>query len=258
MRHVDQGAVSSSVAGRGSQARGFTLIEVLTVIGIIAVLAGIVFPVFVAAREAARKTGCMSNMQQIGKAWLIYEQDYDERTPGGAYARFSDAATGRSVDGKHYTPLWVLLPYLKTEQVFVCPSRVGWDFSTTDPSIDTHRPRQGSYAANYQVMDVLAAQIERTSHMIAFCDSYNPWQDCYARCQDCGPGCSSLIWDRIGRGCYRADCSRRTDWHSGGIDLVFTDGHAKWSPLSRIYYGHWVLNLPETDPHYEQPITRDW
>lgn len=61
--------------------RGFTLIELLVVIAIIAILAAILFPVFAQAREAARKTACLSNMNQIGKGLLMYVQDYDEQYP---------------------------------------------------------------------------------------------------------------------------------------------------------------------------------
>src|ERR1700730_7629389 len=58
--------------------RGFTLIELLVVIAIIALLAAILFSVFAQARATARKAACVSNLKQIGLAFTMYAQDYDE------------------------------------------------------------------------------------------------------------------------------------------------------------------------------------
>mgnify|MGYP001041097405 CR=1 FL=1 len=73
--------------------QGFTLVELLTVIAIIAVLGAILFPVFARARDQARKANCQSNLKQLGLALMMYSQDYDERMvpvavdegPGGGY-----------------------------------------------------------------------------------------------------------------------------------------------------------------------------
>ena len=61
--------------------KGFTLIELLVVIAIIAILAAILFPVFAQARAKARAISCISNEKQIGTAMMMYNQDYDEKSP---------------------------------------------------------------------------------------------------------------------------------------------------------------------------------
>ncbi len=66
--------------------RAFTLIELLVVIAVIAILAALLFPVFSRARESARKTGCLSNLKQMGLAVTLYLQDYDETYPMNRFA----------------------------------------------------------------------------------------------------------------------------------------------------------------------------
>ena len=60
---------------------GFTLMELLVVIAIIAVLAGLLFPVFAQARASARKSTALSNLKQISGALHLYTADYDEHLP---------------------------------------------------------------------------------------------------------------------------------------------------------------------------------
>ena len=59
----------------------FTLVELLVVIAVIAILAALLFPVFAQAREKARQAACASNLRQIGMAFAMYTEDYDERLP---------------------------------------------------------------------------------------------------------------------------------------------------------------------------------
>jgi len=91
--------------------KGFTLIELLVVIAIIAILAAILFPVFAKAREKARQATCMSNCKQIGLAFMMYVQDYDELFPSvygwGSYALA-------------YYPSQ-LMPYMKSVKMWTCP-----------------------------------------------------------------------------------------------------------------------------------------
>jgi prepilin-type N-terminal cleavage/methylation domain-containing protein len=93
----------------GKSYRGFTLIELLVVVAIIAILAAILFPVFARAKEAAKKTSCLSNGAQLTLGVIMYTNDSDEVLPPVAYPT-------------NY-PLWVDLiqPYIRSTTVRVCP-----------------------------------------------------------------------------------------------------------------------------------------
>ena len=62
----------------------FTLVELLVVIGIIAMLIGILLAVLGAAREAGKRVTCMSNMRQITTAFLMYAQEHKFHLPRAA------------------------------------------------------------------------------------------------------------------------------------------------------------------------------
>lgn len=123
--------------------RGFTLIELLVVIAIIAILAAILFPVFARARENARRTSCQSNLKQIGLGLIQYSQDYDEilapfAIGAGSIYTGSDGTTNQK---------WmdVIYPYVKSEQIFNCPSMP--DINTRGYQLNGGT-RYGSYAIN--------------------------------------------------------------------------------------------------------------
>jgi prepilin-type N-terminal cleavage/methylation domain-containing protein/prepilin-type processing-associated H-X9-DG protein len=107
--------------------RAFTLIELLVVIAVIAILAAILFPVFAQARAKARSTSCLSNVKQMGTAFAMYVQDYDETTVsmwGGSGTCQPDGTNCRN-------EWWVgLFPYIRNAQVLLCPDRT--DGSASD------------------------------------------------------------------------------------------------------------------------------
>lgn len=98
---------------RGVSRSGFTLVELLVVIGIIAVLAAILFPVFAQAREKGRQSYCLSNLQQMGRAMMFYTDDNDGFYP------LTIARVGQRPVGFDSSWMNLLSPYLKSQSVFV-------------------------------------------------------------------------------------------------------------------------------------------
>src|SRR5579883_1725894 len=134
------------------RSNGFTLIELLVVIAIIAILAAILFPVFAKAREAARKTSCESNLKQVGTAFRMYAQDFDETLPNNNFDSANNAAT--CVDETYRTAYRgtvcnALQPYVKNTALFTCPSDTQKALNTADNVCPTTQTYIMSYCFNY-------------------------------------------------------------------------------------------------------------
>ena len=101
---------------------GFSLIELLVVIAIIAILAGILFPVFLSAKAASKKTTCQSNLRQLYAAFELYAQDWDGclPSPGGQPGDLTYwAQETKGLD------VYLRCQSMGSRSVFCCPAYTG-------------------------------------------------------------------------------------------------------------------------------------
>jgi len=200
------------------QRRGFTLIELLVVIAIIAILAAILFPVFAKAREKARQTSCLSNCRQLGTAFRMYCQDYDERYPlfGYVIPGFNVPGAGGSPDGSNVN-MWRFFigPYCKNYQVFVCPSST----VAGDPSSPGSQLLP-AYGYNGYIAGAADGTLRAPAETMAMGDSWH-WAAHQA-------GGITHAFASVCYACVPANKDVKYARHNQGSNAAFCDGHAKW------------------------------
>lgn len=225
----------------------FTLIELLVVIAIIAILAAILFPVFSQAREKARQTACLSNLKQIGTAFLMYTQDYDENLPLTTYPLPSNTWTAQAQ------------PYIKSTQIFRCPTDDSDNWKAASPRLSSYF--LSAYMAGSQQYGNLAA-ISAPASVIYVAESAkninrdhfhpfnwngnletptpNPLYSAYM---------NSITWSAAKQETIELALRR----HSDGSNFVYLDGHAKWGKWSQVWFqrpaqGIWQGNFDPRQP----------
>jgi len=182
----------------------FTLVELLVVLAILALLAGILLPVMARARDAARAAACISNAHQIGSALLIYTQDYE----GGLPLQHPVVQTPFTVpDGEAQTTItgsWPesLQSYLRSSTVWQCPSDTG-------VADGVH---SASYLPNgYLTYGAFMDQTTRSEETILLTEAANG-----SLAVDVAP------W--LGEEIVREDIGTR---HFGRANCLFADGHVQ-------------------------------
>lgn len=212
--------------------KAFTLIELLVVIAIIAILAAILFPVFAQAKEAAKKTACLSNARQIGMSIKMYLGDHDDMMPI-FYAYNSVPAAGQP---GHKGVEVQLQPYCKNKEVFKSPLDNGGPYTSADvPGADTYWKAYGSsYRFTQCAFSVVKGESSQNNNLLDFDrvlseTSFEFPSETRAIRLEMFPFFSRTVDTDCGR--YGYDCDAPGDyyrkWGSTGGSMIFIDGHAK-------------------------------
>jgi prepilin-type N-terminal cleavage/methylation domain-containing protein/prepilin-type processing-associated H-X9-DG protein len=196
-------------SSRKPHCRGFTLVELLVVIAVLALLAAFLLPVVAQAREAARRSACLSQLQQIARAHLLYLQDWDERFPDW----FVPAPPRPAPFGPRRFWPELLQPYLRNDALF-------WDPSALWPGAEDAR------LADYALMTAGPGGTGTED------DPYWRWP---------GPTLCLAAVVRPSETIHLLDGWTTTGWtlgpiprHGGGLDAGFVDGHARWLPAREL------------------------
>ena len=212
--------------------RAFTLIEILVVIAIIALLAGLLFPVFARAREEGRKTSCASNMKQLGIAFQQYTQDSRGKYPlagqfgnwlpgsgtwvaGDTANPIADLTTQEPNGNKANIEAGALFPYVKSTAVYICPSNKDGEAKSL------------SYSMNCAVAALSSSRIRSPGDIVLLVDEEKA-NDAYFFAVSDGP---ANLAGSTAAGNPTNSSDALTKKHNGGGNLLFADGHVKFFPF---------------------------
>jgi prepilin-type N-terminal cleavage/methylation domain-containing protein len=193
-----------------SKRKGFTLVELLVVIGIIALLISILLPSLNRAREMGRRAVCLSSMRQLATGWYAYANDNKGKIVGA-----ENGPTGWVDNGNTVADLkrGLLFKYLQNPGVFLCPNDIG---PKNIRSYSINSAMNGGWGQGIPSYKKLS-QIPHTSSAFVFIEEYDP------------RGYNEGSFVLYNSGDQWVDYP--VHWHSSGAVLSFADSHAD--------YYHW-------------------
>lgn len=204
---------------RPGPAGGFTLIELMVVIAIIALLIAILLPVLGRVREAAQRVQCASNQRQVLTAMNAYAQANHGALPPEFEVKknavsAADLARGKLLNTPEHGYQTVLGDYLGDNQaVFHDPSDTG---DAGDPSTPVWRRKGVSYAikgkkrdeAGRVVRNAYWEKLEKADELVA--DLFKPWE-----AEDELEVFQTILKNELAP----------IQWHGDAMNVGFTDGH---------------------------------
>jgi len=230
--------------------RNYTLIELLTVIFIIAVLAGLIMPATALVRAKARRTECSSNLKQVGALCMQFSNDRDGQLPlykaGSAYTvrsknienylrkqgqrRFEEPKSGTSAVASGNRVYWTagLLRYAKYNMnVFFCPS--------DDREVDVFSGGNASYSLNYGDADRPGGAADASAFVKMTQVTRSPGGVILVGETDRGQlgmnstgSFNTFFWVDNG------DAKKRRKPHSSEYNTSFLDGHVETLPFAEL------------------------
>lgn len=224
--------------------RGFTLIELLVVIAIVAILAAILFPVFMSAREHSRQTKCVNNLKQLSAALQQYMSDFNGCVPQLSPYNAVASKTIRNwcgcitVFGEARPEAGSLWPYTRNASIYICPT-------------DVNRPARGLTAShlptpNYRKEYPLSYSMNgELNKRIPPANTYYELLKIDSVCRR--PSEVMMLIhesrDTINDGLYlwrNNNCDMPDRIHYEGTTLSYCDGHAKWIGATALLKCHKV------------------